>query len=68
MDTVEEWLGRQARSRAGEGSARLAPLAEVWEKIARATREADRFNLDRRALVLTLFADLAEAVRRSRAA
>ena len=67
METVENWLAEQGRSRAGEGAARLAPLAEVWEKIARATRDADRLNLDRRALVLTLFADLAEAVRRSRA-
>ena len=68
METVEDWLVRESRSRAGEGPARLAPLAEVWEKIGRASRDADSLNLDRRALVLTVFADLAEAVRRSRAA
>ncbi len=68
METVEDWLLRESRSRAGEGAARLAPLAEVWDKIARASRDADSLNLDRRALVLTVFADLAEAVRRSRAA
>lgn len=68
METIEDWLVRESRGRAGEGPARLAPLAEVWEKIARASRDADSLNLDRRALVLTVFADLAEAVRRSRAA
>jgi DNA polymerase-3 subunit delta' len=68
METISDWLHRESRRRAGEGAARLAPLAEVWEKIARASRDADSLNLDRRALVLTVFADLAEAVRRSRAA
>ncbi len=68
LESIDEWLARETRRRAGEGAARLAPLAEVWEKIARATRDADRLNLDRRALILTLFADLSEAVRRSRAA
>jgi len=65
IDTVHSWLGEQCRSRAGEGARRLAPLAEVWEKSARAARETDRYNLDRRPFLLTLFADLAEAVRLS---
>ncbi len=67
IDTVFEWLSEQTRALAPQGPARLAPLAEVWDKIARATREADAYNLDRRALVLTLFSDLSDALRAARA-
>ena len=67
LDTVQGWLGEQCRNRAGEGARRLAPLAEVWEKSARAASETDRYNLDRRPFLLTLFADLAEAIRLSKA-
>jgi len=67
IETVQNWLGEQCRMRAGEGAHRLAPLAEVWEKSARAASEADRYNLDRRPFLLSLFADLAEAVRLSKA-
>jgi DNA polymerase III subunit delta' len=37
----------------------------VCDKVARQAREIDVYNLDRRPLVLTLFDDLAEAVRRT---
>ena len=67
MGTVFGWLGEQARGRAGEGAARLAPLAEVWDKIARTARETEAYNLDRRAFVLTLYSDLSAALRVSRA-
>jgi DNA polymerase-3 subunit delta' len=50
------------------GAHRLAPLAEVWDKTARAVRETDALNLDRRPLVLSIFQDLSEAVSRMRAA
>lgn len=68
IETIFGWLSDQARQAAGEGAARLAPLAEVWDKVARALREAKGFNLDRRALILSLFTDLADALRASRAA
>lgn len=68
IETIFAWLSDQARQAAGEGAARLAPLAEVWDKVARALREAKGFNLDRRALILSLFTDLADALRASRAA
>jgi DNA polymerase III subunit delta' len=68
LETIQGWLSGEAHARAGEAAGRLAPLAEVWDKIARAVREATIYNLDRRALVLGLFSDLAEAVRGSRAA
>ena len=61
------WASRP-RPGAGEGARRLAPLAEVWDKMARSVRETDTYNLDRRALVLTLFSDLSDALRASRAA
>ncbi len=68
VETMFGWLSEQAHQAAGEGAARLAPLAEVWDKVARALREAKGFNLDRRALILSLFTDLSEALRASRAA
>lgn len=67
VDTIFAWLSERVHELAGEGPARLAPLAEVWDKIARAVRETASYNLDRRALVLTLFTDLADALRASRA-
>lgn len=63
-----DWIADTVRARAGEGAACLAPLVEVWEKSARAARDARDFNLDRRPLVISMFGDLADAVRRSRAA
>ncbi|MCX8504708.1 MAG: DNA polymerase III subunit delta' [Beijerinckiaceae bacterium] len=65
IETVQNWLAEQCRLRAGEGGHRLAPLAEVWEKSARMADETDRYNLDRRPFLLSLFADLSEAVRLS---
>jgi DNA polymerase III subunit delta' len=68
LDTIEEWLSEHVRAHAGQGAHRLAPLAQVWDKAQRAAREAEIYNLDRRPLVLSLFQDLSDAVRRSRAA
>ena len=66
LDTVSRWASGQVQTQAGVGAARLAPLVEVCEKIARAATEVDIYNLDRRPLVLSMFGDLAEAVRRTR--
>jgi DNA polymerase III subunit delta' len=65
LDTVDRWLSRHLDRHAALGAARLAPLVEVCEKIGRQAREIDVYNLDRRPLVLTLFDDLADAVRRT---
>lgn len=62
-ETVLDWLSAQVHARAAEGAHRLAPLAEVWEKTEQAIREAERYNLDRRALALNMFNDLAAATR-----
>lgn len=63
LETVDRFILDMTRVRAGEGARRLAPLGEVWEKKARAAREVDAFNLDRRPFVLSLFNDLADAMR-----
>lgn len=66
--TVFDWLGNRVRAgaAAGQGGAgRLAPYAEVWEKIAASARETEALNLDRRPLMLSIFSDLAAAVRAS---
>ncbi|GHE58069.1 DNA polymerase III subunit delta' [Camelimonas fluminis] len=64
LETVGDWASAVVRSQAGLGPRRLAPLVEVWEKNAQAAREAESYNLDRRPLVMSMFGDLAEAVRR----
>ena len=68
IDAVQSWLGDHLHAHANAGPARLAPLAEVWEKLNRAAREVETYNLDRRPLVMTMFHDLSDAVARSRAA
>jgi len=65
LDTVERWVSEKLQERAGLGASRLAPLVEVCEKIGRSAREIDVFNLDRRPFILTMFDDLADAVRRA---
>ncbi len=66
MTAIFDWLAAQVRQgTAASGPAmprRLAPYAEVWEKIAASARETDALNLDKRPLILSLFADLAAAV------
>lgn len=63
LESVQRWASLILNRKATEGPARLAPLVEVCEKIARSAREVDTYNLDRRPLVLTMFGDLADAVR-----
>lgn len=62
-----DWMNRRMRAiavEAGGDSAQLAPYAEVWEKFARSVRETETYNLDRRALILSIFTDLATATAR----
>jgi DNA polymerase-3 subunit delta' len=68
METLEDWVSQHMHGNIAAGAHRLAPLAEVWEKTSRSVRETEAFNLDRRALVLSIFHDLADAVSRLRAA
>ena len=63
MMTIVDWIDAILHREAGQGAARLAPLAEVWEKAAAAARETEVLNLDKRPLILSIFADLATAAK-----
>jgi DNA polymerase III subunit delta' len=65
LDTALRWAASDLRRRASLGPRGLAPLVEVCENAARTAREVEVFNLDRRPLVVSLFGDLAAAVRRT---
>jgi DNA polymerase-3 subunit delta' len=62
VDTVNAWLS--ARLTTGPDAARLARVAEVWERVNLAARDAAEFNLERKPLVFNVFGWLAEAARR----
>jgi DNA polymerase-3 subunit delta' len=62
VDTVRDWLSTRLGRGAGE-PARLAQVAEVWEKLNGAAREVEIFNLDRKPMVFAVFGLLAEAAR-----
>lgn len=64
IDSVDRWVGQRLRadhSNANANLPRLARLAEVWEKINRAARETESYNLERKPLVFSVFGLLAEA-------
>jgi DNA polymerase III subunit delta' len=63
VETIQDWLSAQLQVR-GAQPRRLAPVAEVWEKLDRAARDVEVFNLDRKPMVFAVFGLLAEAVRR----
>ncbi|MFD0938463.1 XRE family transcriptional regulator, partial [Methylobacterium trifolii] len=63
LDTVFRFVAAEIDRRKAEPPHRLAALVEVCDKFARAAREAAIYNLDRRPLVLSLFADLAGTAR-----
>ncbi len=69
--TIYDWLSDVVRAGATKPrhlpARRLAPYAEVWEKVAARARETEALNLDKRPLILTIFSDLAAAVRASSA-
>jgi DNA polymerase III subunit delta' len=61
LDTVNTWLA--ARVETGGDIDRLARLAEAFERINTATRDAETYNLERKPLVFGVFGLLAEAMR-----
>ncbi len=60
---IQDWLHERMRRGTSTGEARLARWAELWDKNARAFRDVETYNLDRRPLVLAIFTDLAAAIR-----
>ena len=61
MDLVNGWLSGRLT---GVPLARqMARTAEVWEKVNRAARDVETYNLERKPLVFAVFGLLAEAAR-----
>ena len=46
-----------------EGAPLWGRLADAWDKVNQAARDADTYNLDRKPLVFSVFGWLAEATR-----
>lgn len=63
MDTVNSWLSAQLAS-ASRDSRRMARIAEAWDQVNTAGRDAGEYNLDRKPFVFSVFGALAEAARR----
>lgn len=62
MDLVNGWLSARLAGGAGPKS-QQARVAATWEKVNRAAREAETYNLERKPLVFAVFGALAEAAR-----
>ncbi len=62
VDAMRDWLSRQLILHAGD-PARLARIAEVWEKLNDAARETEVYNLERKSMVFAAFGLLSEAAR-----
>jgi DNA polymerase-3 subunit delta' len=62
MDMVNGWLSARLDRDAGK-IPRMARVALAWEKVNRAAREVETYNLERKPLVFAVFGELAEAAR-----
>jgi DNA polymerase-3 subunit delta' len=63
IDLVNDWLSARLESGTGE-TARLARVAEAWEKVNRNARDVETYNLERKPFVFAVFDELAQATRR----
>jgi DNA polymerase III subunit delta' len=64
VDSVDRWVAERLHADEANANAnlpRLARLAEVWEKVVRAARDTQDYNLERKPLVFSVFGMLAEA-------
>lgn len=63
-DSIDRWITSRLKGDVANADLpQLARLAEVWEKITRAARDVESFNLDRKPLVFSVFGLLSEAIR-----
>jgi DNA polymerase-3 subunit delta' len=62
VDTINAWLSARLSQGPQEG-VRMARIADAWDKINRAARDANTYNLERKPLVFNVFGWLAEAAR-----
>jgi DNA polymerase-3 subunit delta' len=62
MDMVNGWLSAQLAATA-QSKPRMARVAQTWDKINRAAREAEAYNLERKPFAFAVFGALADAAR-----
>lgn len=62
MDLVNGWLSAQLDIGANTTS-RMAEVAQAWEKVNRAARDVETYNLERKPLVFSVFGLLSQAAR-----
>jgi DNA polymerase-3 subunit delta' len=62
MDMVNGWLSARLAADARDLS-RMARVAQAWDKVNRAARDVETYNLERKPLVFAVFGALAEAAR-----
>jgi DNA polymerase III subunit delta' len=62
MDLINGWLSKRLDD-VGQENARMARVAETWERVNSAARDVDAYNLERKPLVFAVFGALAEAMR-----
>jgi DNA polymerase III subunit delta' len=63
FDAVFEWLRERANRHAAHLDPRAEGAARLWAEIETRKREADTYNLDKRALLLTSLKEVAELAR-----
>lgn len=63
MDMVNAWLSGRLNADS-IGAAQMAKAAQTWEKVNRAARDVEAYNLERKPLVFSVFGLLAETARR----
>jgi DNA polymerase III subunit delta' len=63
MDMVNVWLSGRLDADT-HGVAHMAKAAQTWEKVNRAARDVEAYNLERKPLVFSVFGLLAETARR----
>lgn len=62
VDAIRDWLSARLATEQGN-LARLARVAEVWEKLNRAAADVEVYHLERKPFVFNIFGLLAEATR-----
>jgi DNA polymerase-3 subunit delta' len=62
VDALNDWMSDRLRNGPQDG-ARLARIADAWQRINHAAADANEYNLDRRPVIFDAFGALAEAAR-----
>jgi DNA polymerase-3 subunit delta' len=66
MDLVNGWLSAkltEAQRQPPQRQPQMARVAETWDKINRAARDVEAYNLERKPFAFAVFGALAEAAR-----